>query len=998
MADLTNRSVASSYKELLKTASGDGLSATLTAVEDGDATASSLQLATDSARFTGTLQTDGITTIANTTESTGSNNGSLQVFGGVGVAKNLNVGGNLEVTGTAVIQGTLTANGGTLTLGNEGTDNVVFQADVNSDIRPNVNDTYSLGTLSLQWRDLHLDGTAFIDNLDVHDSALITPVGPVTISPSSPAGTLVINPAGTSSMNNVTIGATTPRDATFTNLTALDSLVISANTGSSNKDTGALVVEGGVGIEQNLNVGGNSAITGDLAVNGGDLTTTAATFNLINANATTVNLAGAATAISIGAATGTTTINHSVTLAGGAGQTFAINDGSINRFTVDSINGNIVTDGDLAVNGGDITTSQAAFNLLNATATTVNFAGAATTVEIGSATGTTNVNNNLDVDGDLNIDGGDLTVSTATFNLANTTASTVNAFGAGTAVNIGAITGTTTVRNNAQVNGILGVTGAVTLANDIAVNGGDLTTNQTTFNLLNATATTVNFAGAATTLEIGAATGTTNVNNNLDVDGDVNIDGGDLTVSTATFNLANTAATTLNVGGAATTVELGAATGTTNINNNLVVDLDLQVKGGDITTDQTTFNLLNTTATTLNVGGAATTVEIGAASGTTNVNNNLDVDGDLNIDGGDLTVSTATFNLANTTATTVNAFGAGTAVSIGATTGTTTVRNNAQVDGTLGVTGNQTNTGDLTVNGNATLGNATSDSVTFNARSASSLVPVTDNSVDLGTSTLEWRDIFIDGTTRTDTLTVDENATVAGTLGVTGAASLSSTLGVSDTISATKASGTGLAVTANATVGGDLTVTGNLTVNGTTTNINTTNLVVEDKNVILGDVAVPTDVTADGGGLTLKGATDKTLNWVDATDAWTSSEHLELASGKTYRINGNSVLSANTLGSGVTASSLTSTGTVTSGTWSSTIAVNDNLFTIRDNSDNTKQVQFEVSGITSGQTRTLTVADTNQTVVGFTGTSTDTWTWDTDFDHMTVVIPGVGTRKIPYYA
>jgi len=890
VADLTNRSVASSYKELLKTASGDGLSATLTAVEDGDATASSLQLATGSARFTGTLQTDGITTIANTTESTASNNGSLQVFGGVGIAKNLNVGGNLEVTGTAVIQGTLTANGGTLTLGNEGTDNVVFQADVNSDIRPNVNNTYSLGTLSLQWRDLHLDGTAFIDNLDIHDSALITPVGPVTISPSSPAGTLVINPAGTSSMNNVTIGATTPRDATFTNLTALDSLVINANTGSSNKDTGALVVEGGVGIEQNLNVGGNSAITGDLAVNGGDLTTTAATFNLINANATTVNLAGAATAISIGAATGTTTINHSVTLAGGAGQTFAINDGSINRFTVDSINGNIVTDGDLAVNGGDITTSQAAFNLLNATATTVNFAGAATTVEIGSATGTTNVNNNLDVDGDLNIDGGDLTVSTATFNLANTTASTVNAFGAGTAVNIGAITGTTTVRNNAQVDGILGVTGAVTLANDIAVNGGDLTTNQTTFNLLNATATTVNFAGAATTLEIGAATGTTNVNNNLDVDGD------------------------------------------------------------------------------------------------------------LNIDGGDLTVSTATFNLANTTATTVNAFGAGTAVSIGATTGTTTVRNNAQVDGTLGVTGNQTNTGDLTVNGNATLGNATSDSVTFNARSASSLVPVTDNSVDLGTSTLEWRDIFIDGTTRTDTLTVDENATVAGTLGVTGAASLSSTLGVSDTISATKASGTGLAVTANATVGGDLTVTGNLTVNGTTTNINTTNLVVEDKNVILGDVAVPTDVTADGGGLTLKGATDKTLNWVDATDAWTSSEHLELASGKTYRINGNSVLSANTLGSGVTASSLTSTGTVTSGTWSSTIAVNDNLFTIRDNSDNTKQVQFEVSGITSGQTRTLTVADTNQTVVGFTGTSTDTWTWDTDFDHMTVVIPGVGTRKIPYYA
>jgi hypothetical protein len=83
-----------------------------------------------------------------------------------------------------------------------------------------------------------------------------------------------------------------------------------------------------------------------------------------------------------------------------------------------------------------------------------------------------------------------------------------------------------------------------------------------------------------------------------------------------------------------------------------------------------------------------------------------------------------------------------------------------------------------------------------------------------------------------------------------------------------------------------LTLSGDLTVNGTTTNINSTNLVVEDKNVILGDVTTPTDTTADGGGITLKGATDKTLNWVDATDAWTSSEHINIASGKSYYANG----------------------------------------------------------------------------------------------------------------
>jgi hypothetical protein len=83
-----------------------------------------------------------------------------------------------------------------------------------------------------------------------------------------------------------------------------------------------------------------------------------------------------------------------------------------------------------------------------------------------------------------------------------------------------------------------------------------------------------------------------------------------------------------------------------------------------------------------------------------------------------------------------------------------------------------------------------------------------------------------------------------------------------------------------------LTLSGDLTVNGTTTNINSTNLVVEDKNVILGDVTTPTDTTADGGGITLKGATDKTFNWVDATDAWTSSEHINVASGKSYYLNG----------------------------------------------------------------------------------------------------------------
>jgi hypothetical protein len=109
--------------------------------------------------------------------------------------------------------------------------------------------------------------------------------------------------------------------------------------------------------------------------------------------------------------------------------------------------------------------------------------------------------------------------------------------------------------------------------------------------------------------------------------------------------------------------------------------------------------------------------------------------------------------------------------------------------------------------------------------------------------------------------------------------------------------------------GTDLTLSGNLTVNGTTTNINSTNLVVEDKNIILADVETPTDVTADGGGITLKGTTDKTFNWVDSTDSWTSSEHINLASGKTLKYNGTDLVASQ---SGNSGKYLTTDGTSTS--------------------------------------------------------------------------------------
>ena len=81
---------------------------------------------------------------------------------------------------------------------------------------------------------------------------------------------------------------------------------------------------------------------------------------------------------------------------------------------------------------------------------------------------------------------------------------------------------------------------------------------------------------------------------------------------------------------------------------------------------------------------------------------------------------------------------------------------------------------------------------------------------------------------------------------------------------------------------GNLTVGGNFTVNGTTTTIDTTTLTVEDKNIEIGKVSSPSDTTADGGGLTLLGSTNKTFNWLDATDSWTSSENIAIPDNKKF--------------------------------------------------------------------------------------------------------------------
>lgn len=116
-------------------------------------------------------------------------------------------------------------------------------------------------------------------------------------------------------------------------------------------------------------------------------------------------------------------------------------------------------------------------------------------------------------------------------------------------------------------------------------------------------------------------------------------------------------------------------------------------------------------------------------------------------------------------------------------------------------------------------------------------------------------------------------------------------------------------ISGDTTFSTNVTISGNLTVDGTQTIINSTTISVDDKNIELGSIASPTNALADGGGITLKGTTDKTIIWDNANSNWTSSEHWNIVTGKSYKINNVTVLNATTLGSSVTSSSLTKLGT-----------------------------------------------------------------------------------------
>ncbi len=112
---------------------------------------------------------------------------------------------------------------------------------------------------------------------------------------------------------------------------------------------------------------------------------------------------------------------------------------------------------------------------------------------------------------------------------------------------------------------------------------------------------------------------------------------------------------------------------------------------------------------------------------------------------------------------------------------------------------------------------------------------------------------------------VSNNLSLAGNLAIADGGTIGT---------ATDADAITIAAAGNVTLSQNLTVTGTLTVSGTTTTLNTATLEVEDKHIEIAKVGSPSDTTADGGGIIIKGASDKTMLWANSTDSFDFNQHV----------------------------------------------------------------------------------------------------------------------------
>jgi hypothetical protein len=348
--------------------------------------------------------------------------------------------------------------------------------------------------------------------------------------------------------------------------------------------------------------------------------------------------------------------------------------------------------GDINVRG-NIVSNNSSIDIANVGVTTINIGNQTTNIAIGSISGTTTIKSDLRASKNIKADGGAITSTQASFNMLNTGVNTINLGGEASNINIGGSSGTVNFNNNVLINRKLTLSGtsseiqvkSVNIKDNIVTSTGSAALSnlilssyngrvefnvdtQATENLIlkkklefdvagEAEFTNINAGGAyfrflpvnvrnlyigqeATLVTIGALTGTTYINNNLNVSGNINVGYDEVTPSTIDSNSAitylhNTNATTIYFGGNATNITTGANnSGTFYIRNaSTVAEGDIVIKGGDLRTTNTSASLFNQVATSIAIGKSASNIEIGNDAGSTTLNNRLIINGSITING-----------------------------------------------------------------------------------------------------------------------------------------------------------------------------------------------------------------------------------------------------------------------------------------------------------------------------------------------------------------------------
>jgi len=429
-------------------------------------------------------------------------------------------------------------------------------------------------------------------------------------------------------------GTSTYTDAQSASVTSFGKLFVGRGT-ETNGEAASIDIIGGKYFTDLLDHG-----HGTITANSAAIVDSAKKVNEWNVDNITLNGNTISTTNSNGDLTVDTNGTGDVIIAGAATlgtNTFKITDGSTDRFVVDSFSGALdittpsLSSADTALNIG-ATWNNAGATFYGIDVDVTNSASGANSRLLNLSVGGSD-KFNIDLSGNISMHGGITFVNETSFDIKD---DTTDAF----TVKEGANKYIDIDTNNGSELITFG-TANVDIDNDLNVDGGDITTNQTTFNLLETNATTVNAFGTATAIDVGANTGTFTLNNPT------------LVGSQTTQNVFNSTATTVNAFGAASTLNIGAAAGTTTL------------RSGTLVGTETTQNVFNATATTVNAFGAATALNIGNAA--------TEVDfGDLRILG-----STIYSDNSNAQTITIDPFPAG-----GDAGGNVVVRGNLQVAGT----------------------------------------------------------------------------------------------------------------------------------------------------------------------------------------------------------------------------------------------------------------------------------------------------------------------------